>query len=87
MVHRLRLTAPNFSVRVMFGSNHLYVLHHPRDPEILKRKEEAKKKGQKTPEEPPTYEKAQEEIAKNSGFYGGLQDKGNSSSKGKVIVI
>ena len=69
----------------MFGSNHLYVLHHPHDPEILKRKEEAKKSGESAPEEAPTYEKAQEEIAKNSGFYGGLQDN-NKSSKGTMGV-
>ena len=65
----------------MFGSNHLYVLHHPHDPEILKKKSEAKEKGDAISEAPPTYETAQEEIAKNSGFYGGLQDSGKSSKR------
>ena len=65
----------------MFGSNHLYVLHHPRDPEMLKKKAEAQKSGEVAQESTPTYETAQEEIAKNSGFYGGLQ-AGGKSSKG-----
>ena len=63
----------------MFGSNHLYVLHHPHDPDMLKKKAEAKKKGEVAEESAPTYETAQEEIAKNSGFYGGLQASGKSS--------
>lgn len=69
----------------MFGSNHLYVLHHPHDPEILKKKEEAKEKGEVTPETPPTYETAQEEIAKNSGFYGGLQD--NKAASKSILYL
>lgn len=46
--------------RVLFGPNHLYVFHHPQD--------EAKnvKEGKVT--ETPTYDTAQEEIAKKAGF-------------------
>ncbi|XP_063964719.1 kinesin-like protein KIF28P [Lytechinus pictus] len=48
--------------RVLFGSKHLYVVHHPQD---LAKNPKKEKKG---PEEKPTYSKAQEEIAANSGF-------------------
>uniref|UniRef100_A0A8W8LYM8 Kinesin-like protein n=1 Tax=Magallana gigas TaxID=29159 RepID=A0A8W8LYM8_MAGGI len=46
--------------RVLFGPNHLYVFHHPQD--------EAKnvKEGKVT--ETPTYDTAQQEIAKKAGF-------------------
>ncbi len=67
----------------MFGSNHFYVLHHPHDPELKKKQKEAKKKGEPVKDETPTYEQAQEEIAKNSGFYGSLADK-NKTSRGKA---
>ena len=77
----------SLALRVMFGSNHLYVLHHPLDPEILKKKEEAKQTGESSVEGPPTYETAQEEIAKNSGFYGGLQDKGNKSKGTPALPV
>ncbi|XP_066301763.1 kinesin-like protein KIF28 isoform X1 [Branchiostoma lanceolatum] len=46
--------------RVMFGSNHLYVFHHPQD---LAKQEKAGKKVERV-----TYESAQEEIAQNTGF-------------------
>ncbi len=69
----------------MFGSNHFYVLHHPLDPELKKKEKEAKKKGETVKEETPTYEKAQEEIAKNSGFYGSLADNKNTS-RGKLWI-
>ncbi|XP_078571290.1 kinesin-like protein KIF28 isoform X3 [Branchiostoma floridae x Branchiostoma japonicum] len=46
--------------RVMFGSNHLYVFHHPQD---LAKQEKSGKKVEKV-----TYESAQEEIAQNTGF-------------------
>ena len=71
----------------MFGSNHLYVVHHPHDPEMLKKKAEAKKKGEATHESIPTYETAQEEIAKNSGFYGGLQTSGKSSKGSRKFLF
>ena len=68
----------------MFGSNHLYVLHHPHDPDLKAKEKEAKKKGEPVkPEEPVTYQQAQEEIAKNSGFYGSLSGD-TKSSKGKL---
>jgi len=78
-------TKLNHNDRVMFGSNHLYVVHHPHDPEMLKKKAEAKKKGEVVHESTPTYEIAQEEIAKNSGFYGGLQTSGKSSKDDLVL--
>ena len=46
--------------RVLFGNNHLYLVHHPADLEDLK------KRGVKV--EQITYDEAQAEIAKNSGF-------------------
>ena len=63
----------------MFGSNHFYVVHHPHDPDLKKKEKEAKKEGKPIKEETPTFEQAQEEIAKNSGFYGNLADKKNGS--------
>ena len=71
----------------MFGSNHLYVLHHPHDPEMLRKKAEAQKKGKVIQEETPTYEAAQEEIAKHSGFYDGLQAGGKSSKGIRLCII
>ena len=55
----------------MFGSNTLFVFHHPQDAKAF---EEAKKPA-------PTYEAAQKEIAENSGLNkltGGGKSKGNS---------
>jgi len=54
--------------RIMFGNNHLFVLHHPKDADLIKKKAEAKKKGVPYDESPPSFEKAQEEIAQNSGL-------------------
>lgn len=45
--------------RLMFGSSHLYVFHHPKELE------KAKKSGLQIEE--VNYEMAQEEIAQNSG--------------------
>ena len=74
-----------FQYRIMFGNNHLYVLHHPKDPELLKKQSDAKLAGKPVEEEKPTFEQAQEEIAQNSGLlnYGKLTDKkGAERSKG-----
>ena len=59
--------------RVLFGSNHLYVFHHPQD--------EAKnvKEGKVVKE--PTYDEAQEEIVKQSG----LVKDGANKSQGALI--
>ncbi|XP_077998394.1 kinesin-like protein KIF28 [Glandiceps talaboti] len=53
--------------RVLIGSNHLYVLHHPQD---LAMNMETGKTDEKV-----TYEKAQEEITENLGFHLGSKDK------------
>ena len=58
------------TVRVSFGPNHLYVFHHPQD---LAKKMNA---GEKI--ETPTFDTAQEEIAKSSG----LMTSGDGKSKG-----
>nr|XP_022300390.1 kinesin-like protein KIF28P isoform X2 [Crassostrea virginica] len=59
--------------RVLFGPNHLYVFHHPQD--------EAKnvKEGKVT--ETPTYDTAQEEIAKKAGF----MDKAGKSEEDLIL--
>ena len=54
----------------MFGSNTLFVFHHPQDAKAF---EEAKKPA-------PTYEAAQKEIAENSGLN---KLTGGGKSKGK----
>ena len=59
-----------FFNRLMFGSSHLYVFHHPKELE------EAKKSGLQMEE--VNYEMAQEEIAQNSGV-----DVEKGKSKGK----
>ncbi|XP_076461788.1 kinesin-like protein KIF28 [Babylonia areolata] len=46
--------------RVLFGSNHLYVFHHPQD--------EAKMLKEGTPLKEPSYDDAQQEIVKQSGL-------------------
>ena len=46
-----------FLVRVMFGTSHLYVFHHPAEVESSSVKQAD-----------ITYEMAQEEIAKNAGL-------------------
>lgn len=68
----------------MFGNNFLFVLHHPKDKELIKRKEEAKNEGKEFDEPEQTFEKAQEEIAQNSGLlnYGDVtQNKSEGSVK------
>lgn len=72
----------------MFGNNHLFVLHHPKDADLLKKQAEAKKKGQTYEEPTHTFEQAQEEIAQNSGMlnYGSLTD-GKDGKKSKGIVF
>nr|XP_006817089.1 PREDICTED: kinesin-like protein KIF28P-like [Saccoglossus kowalevskii] len=61
--------------RVMFGSNHLYVLHHPQD--LAKNMKAGKK------EEKVTYDQAQTEIAENSGFN---MQKGPGQTKEDLLV-
>ena len=78
--------------RIMFGNNHLFVLHHPKDKELLKKKDEAKKQGKEYEDIPPSFEQAQEEIAQNSGLlnYGDVtkkDGKDGKKSKGKVNFI
>lgn len=65
-----RIQEITFLFRVLFGPNHLFVFHHPQD--------EAKqaKKGIKS--EAPTYDSAQEEIAKKAGLMGLEQGEGTS---------
>ena len=46
--------------RVLFGSNHLYVFHHPQELSYLAKTGEQPK--------PVTYDTAQGEIAAGSGF-------------------
>lgn len=61
-------------LRVLFGSNNLYAFHHPSDLAA----QQKKKKEVPT----PTFESAQEEIAKNSGLssmMSGGKSKGQSS--------
>ncbi len=55
------MKSPSFC-RVLFGSNHLFVFHHPRDAELLA------KKGGEPAADKPTYEDAQQEIAEQSGL-------------------
>ncbi|XP_038044731.1 kinesin-like protein KIF28P [Patiria miniata] len=61
--------------RIMFGSSHLYVFHHPQD---LAKNQKAGKK-----EEKVTYDTAQEEIAANSGFD---MKKGPDKSKDDLLL-
>ena len=60
-----------FLLRLMFGSSHLYVFHHPKEVD------EAKKSGIGLEE--VNYEMAQEEIAQNSGV-----DIEKGKSKGNI---
>eukprot|EP00057_Strongylocentrotus_purpuratus_P016000 XP_011670474.1 PREDICTED: uncharacterized protein LOC105441244 [Strongylocentrotus purpuratus] len=62
---------------VLFGSKHLYVVHHPQD--LAKNP----KKEKEVSEEKPTYSKAQEEIAANSGFE---IKKGPNRSKDELLI-
>jgi len=70
--------------RVLFGTNHLFVLHHPKDEKLLQKQEQAKKEGRALEEIIMSYEKAQEEIAKNSGLLGsGMFDFDGISGSGE----
>ena len=60
---------PTLSPRVLFGSSHLYVFHHPKELAQLAKEGRAPK--------PVTYDFAQEEIAQEKGF--------DMSTKGKNI--
>ncbi|XP_061187944.1 kinesin-like protein KIF28P [Saccostrea echinata] len=59
--------------RVLFGPNHLYVFHHPQD--LAKNVKEGKTV------ETPTYDTAQEEIAKKAGF----MDKAGKSEEDLIL--
>ncbi|PIK54089.1 hypothetical protein BSL78_09017 [Apostichopus japonicus] len=61
--------------RVMYGSKHLYVFHHPQD--LAKNPDKEKK------EESPTYNSAQEEIVANSGFD---MTKGSDKSQDDLLL-
>ena len=58
-------------LRVLFGSSHLYVFHHPKELAQLAKEGRAPK--------PVTYDFAQEEIAQEKGF--------DMSTKGKSIGV
>ncbi|CAL1537456.1 unnamed protein product [Lymnaea stagnalis] len=60
--------------RVLLGPNHLYVFHHPQD--------EAKQVKLGKSVEQPTYDSAQEELAKASG----LMDENSSKSKEDLLL-
>ena len=72
----------------MFGNNHLFVLHHPKDKELLAKREAAQKEGKPLVEPEQSYDKAQEEIAQNSGLlnYGDITDR-NSTDKSAGNVV
>ncbi|XP_072041898.1 kinesin-like protein KIF28P [Amphiura filiformis] len=63
--------------RIMFGSRHLYVFHHPQD--LAKNPAKAKLEAEK-----PTYDSAQQEIAANSGF--AAFGKGTDKSKDDLLL-
>ena len=65
--------------RVLFGSNHLFVFHHPRDADLIKKDKSAEEKK-------PTFEEAQKEIAEQSGL-NDLLGIDPTKSKGKRIKI
>ncbi|CAG5132776.1 unnamed protein product, partial [Candidula unifasciata] len=60
--------------RVLFGPNHLYVFHHPQDETKLKKAGESV--------EQPTYDSAQEELAKELG----LMTDSSAMSKEDLIL-
>ncbi|CAH1788618.1 unnamed protein product [Owenia fusiformis] len=65
----------NHHDRVMFGTSHLYIFHHPKTYATW-----LKNKDAKAQEPKPTFEEAQAEIAENSGFMGissGIKSKSN----------
>lgn len=61
--------------RVLFGNNHLYLVFHPKELGELKAS------GAKV--QPFSYEEAQAEIAKNSGF--DMDTKGKSKGKSSIL--
>ncbi len=63
----------SFISRLLFGNTNLYVFTNPAQEEALR-----KKKKDLTP---PTYESAQEEIAKNSGMSKLTKGAGKSKSE------
>ena len=65
-----------FFSRIMFGSNQLYVLHHPQDAAIQE------KEG--TVVEKVSFDSAQEEIAKNKGF--DMDKSGKSKGLFKILI-
>uniref|UniRef100_A0A1I8IKH8 Kinesin-like protein 6 n=1 Tax=Macrostomum lignano TaxID=282301 RepID=A0A1I8IKH8_9PLAT len=65
--------------RVLFGTNHLYVFHHPVDYA------KQVKSGQDV--SPPTFEEAQSEIAESSGVMGLLGDKAKSNSAEDMLLM
>ncbi|XP_064614056.1 kinesin-like protein KIF28P [Liolophura sinensis] len=64
--------------RVMFGSNHLYVFHHPAD------EAQKLKAGQKV--DTPTFDLAQEEIAESAGFANLLGHEGGKSKADMLLM-
>uniref|UniRef100_A0A7M5U6V4 Kinesin-like protein 6 n=2 Tax=Clytia hemisphaerica TaxID=252671 RepID=A0A7M5U6V4_9CNID len=75
--------------RVMFGNNHLFVLHHPKDKDLLAKKDAAKKEGKTFVDPEQNFEKAQEEIAQNSGLlnYGDITDKKDSGKSKEDMIL
>jgi len=68
--------------RMLFGSNNLFIFHHPEDYSVQQQKGEV--------EATPTYEDAQEELAETSGlaaFLGEGQDKEDMILQGDIIQI
>ena len=58
------MTIDKYHIRIMIGSNHLYVLHHPKDYQRLV----ASAPEAEAQLEAPTYESAQQEIVEASGL-------------------
>ncbi|XP_047136420.1 kinesin-like protein KIF28P isoform X2 [Hydra vulgaris] len=75
--------------RILFGNNHLFVLHHPKDADLLKKKEDAKKQGKTFEEVLPTFDQAQEEIAQNSGLinYGNIGDHKDGKKSPQDLLL
>lgn len=74
------------SFRVLFGSSHLFVFHHPRDAELLKKDNKSQSDDKK-----PTFEEAQKEIAEQSGLTDLLgldpnKSKGNGTNKCNMFL-
>ena len=65
--------------RILFGNNHLYLVHHPEELDKLKQS------GDKVT--PFTYEQAQAEIAKNSGFDMDTSGKSKGTELNKLTCI